>query len=150
MRARVSSFRLSSAGWMGRKIASYLQLRASNSESIAARCAGAISRSSYIAVRFAVIDVSSRRKTRSAEKPTTPPTRTAPRRKAIACCLGRSMAIGLTREKEVNGHVTIAHRGSASVRLDAAGRGRDERGVGAARLELLRACHGDGGGEDQR
>src|SRR5690348_17411240 len=109
-----------------------------------------MSRSSYIAFRFSAMDISSWRNMRSAEKPTTPPTSTAPRRKAIACCFGRSMDIGLPREKEMDGHVTVTHRGGAGGWLDAARRGRDERGVGAARLELARARHGDGCGEDER
>src|SRR5690348_276774 len=108
-----------------------------------------MSRSSYIAFRFSAMDISSRRKMRSAEKPTTPPTSTAPRRKAIACCLGRSSAIGLAREEIVDGHVTVADRRSARGGLDAGGRWGDERGVGVARLELLGARHGEARGEDE-
>src|SRR5688572_32070739 len=64
------------------------QLRSSSSESILARWVSESSRSLYIRVRGPQCCCLSWR-TRSAEKPSTPPTSTAPRRNINACCLER-------------------------------------------------------------
>src|SRR4051812_25853182 len=93
--------------------------------------------------------LSSCRNTRSAEKPTTPPTRTAPRRKASACCLGRDMV--LARDEIVNGEVPVADRGCTSGGSFHRGRSRiDDARVGAAHLELARVHERRAGNEDER
>src|SRR3954449_5618459 len=83
--------------------------------------------------------------TRSAEKPSTPPTSTAPSRNMSACCLDRCTGLSLVGQDETKGVVArLLLRTLDGGRFDgSAGDGRrgEKLFVGGRRVGLMRAEH---------
>src|SRR4051812_34547521 len=147
-------------GRMERITSAVRQFMSSSTESIFTRCSVEMPMSSYIWTR-AETRAGFFEMTRSAEKPSTPPTSTAPSRNMSACCLERCMRISLFGNNEPERIVARLRSRTLNRRsLDggARDRGRREqlliRGLGG---RLLGAEHRnprgddeDGGGDQRR
>src|ERR1041385_6453756 len=131
-----------------------LQLVSSRTESIFTRCSAVMPRSSYIRKRG---DIRGGRfdMTRSAEKPRTPPTSTAPSRNMSACCLERCTDFSLVTQNETKDvgarlrSLWWTLHGGRFHRSTGDGRRLEQLRVGVCRVRLIGAEHGETGGENQ-